>query len=110
MDDKVLLDINTDYLISSFGLTTGTGLARLLNGAISHGRIQRFLASPTRTGKDLWKVVKLYVHQVRAEVGVMIVDDIIAETPHTDENDIIWCKTPGCTTPPRQARSNGARP
>jgi hypothetical protein len=30
MDDKELLDIYTDYLISSFGLTTGTGLSRLL--------------------------------------------------------------------------------
>ncbi len=30
MDDKELLDIYADYLISSFGLTTGTGLSRLL--------------------------------------------------------------------------------
>lgn len=36
MDDKELLDIYTDYLISSFGLTTGTGLSRLLAGEISH--------------------------------------------------------------------------
>ena len=54
MDDKDLLDIYTDYLISSFGLTTQTGLSRLLNGAISHDRIQRFLAKEAKTGKDLW--------------------------------------------------------
>ena len=44
MNDKELLDIYTDYLISSFGLTTQTGLSRLLNGAISHDRVQRFLS------------------------------------------------------------------
>jgi hypothetical protein len=89
MDDKELLDIYTDYLISSFGLTTGTGLSQLLNGAISHDRVQRFLAEPARSGKDLWQVVKPLVRQMQADDGVIIVDDSISEKPHTDENDII---------------------
>jgi hypothetical protein len=89
MDDRELLDIYTDYLISSFGLTTQTGLSRLLNGEISHDRIQRFLAKDPKTGKDLWLTVKPFVRQVQAEDGVIIVDDSIAEKPHTDENDII---------------------
>jgi hypothetical protein len=89
MADKKLLDIYTDYLISSFGATTGTGLSSLLNGAISHDRIQRFLASPPQSGKDLWKVVKPYVRRIQSEAGVLIVDDSIAEKPYTDENDMI---------------------
>lgn len=89
MDDKNLLDIYTDYLISSFGLTTGTGLSQLLDGAISHDRIQRFLASPTKSGKDLWQVVKRYVRQIETDEGVIIVDDSISEKPHTDENAIV---------------------
>jgi hypothetical protein len=89
MDDKELLDIYTDYLISSFGLTTGTGLSRLLEGAISHDRIQRFLASPVKGGAEFWQVVKPYIRQVQQEDGVLIVDDSISEKPHTDENDII---------------------
>lgn len=89
MDDKELLDIYTDYLISSFGLTTGTGLSRLLDGAISHDRIQRFLASPMKTGAEFWQVVKPYIRQIQREDGVLIVDDSISEKPHTDENDII---------------------
>jgi hypothetical protein len=89
MDDKELLDIYTDYLISSFGLTTGTGLSHLLDGALSHDRIQRFLASPMKSGKDLWKVVKPYLRQIQADDGVLIVDDSISEKPHTDENEII---------------------
>lgn len=89
MDDKELLDIYTDYLISSFGLTTGTGLSRLLDGEISHDRIQRFLGSPPRSGKEFWKVVKPFVRQVQSEVGDLIVDDSISEKPFTDENEII---------------------
>lgn len=89
MDDKELLDIYTDYLISSFGLTTGTGLSRLLDGAISHDRMQRFLASPMKTGAEFWQVVKPYIRQIQCADGVLIVDDSISEKPHTDENDII---------------------
>jgi len=89
MNDKELLDIYTDYLISSFGLTTGTGLSRLLDSAISHERIQRFLASPVKGGADLWKVVKAYVRQIEGDDGVLIVDDSISEKPYTDENEII---------------------
>jgi hypothetical protein len=89
MDEKELLDIYTDYLISSFGLTTGTGLSRLLDGAISHDRIQRFLASPMKTGAEFWQVVKPYIRQIQRADGVLIVDDSISEKPHTDENDII---------------------
>lgn len=89
MNENDVLDIYTDYLISSFGLTTATGLSQLLDGAISHDRIQRFLASSPKTGKDLWLVVKPYVRQIQSEDGVIIVDDSISEKPHTDENAII---------------------
>lgn len=89
MNEKELLDIYTDYLISSFGLTTGTGLSRLLDGAISHDRIQRFLSSPVKGGADLWQVVKPYVRQIQSDAGVLIVDDSISEKPYTDENEII---------------------
>ena len=89
MNDKELLDIYTDYLISSFGLTTGTGLSCLLDGAISHDRIQRFLASPMKTGAEFWQIVKPYIRQIQREDGVLIVDDSISEKPHTDENEII---------------------
>jgi len=89
MNDKEVLDIYTDYLISSFGLTTGTGLSGLLDGAISHDRIQRFLAGPVKSGADFWKVVKPYVRQMQNEAGVLIVDDSISEKPYTDENEII---------------------
>src|SRR6266498_1096800 len=88
MDDQ-LLDLYTDYLISSFGLVTATGLATLLGESISHDKITRFLASKPCTSADLWKIVKPFVRQIQQDDGVMIVDDSIAEKPFTDENDII---------------------
>mgnify|MGYP001476658139 CR=1 FL=1 len=39
-----LLDLYSDYLISSFGQTSATGLSRLTDGAVSHDRITRFLS------------------------------------------------------------------
>ena len=89
MTDKELLDIYSDYLISAFGLTTATGLSALLEGQISHDRIQRFLASEQRTSNDLWLIVKPHIRAIQQADGVLIVDDSIAEKPYTDENDII---------------------
>lgn len=89
MNDKEMLDLYSDYLISSFGLVTGTGLANLLDGQISHDRVQRFLAGPRKTSADLWALVKPVLRQVEADDGVLIVDDSISEKPHTDENAII---------------------
>jgi len=36
-----MLDLYTDYLLSSTGPTTATGLLRLLDGALSHDHITR---------------------------------------------------------------------
>ena len=89
MTDNELLDIYSDYLISAFGLTTATGLASLLDGQISHDRIQRFLARETGTSSDLWTIVKPHIRAIQHADGVLIVDDSIAAKPYTDENDII---------------------
>lgn len=86
---KPLLDLYTDYLISSFGPTTATGLARLLDEQVSHDQVTRFLASPEKTSADLWRIVKPLVRQVESDDGVLIVDDSIEEKPYTDENELI---------------------
>jgi len=87
--NKSLLDLYTDYLISSFGATTATGLSRLLDGEISHDSVTRFLAEEINTSANLWRVAKPLVRQIETESGVMIVDDSIEEKPHTDENELI---------------------
>jgi len=84
-----LLDIYSDYLLSSLSLTTATGLSALVNGSVSHDQVSRFLAGEKRTSADWWQIVKPYVRKIESESGVLIIDDSIAEKPYTDENDII---------------------
>jgi DDE superfamily endonuclease len=91
MDDKELLDLYSDYLISAFGQTTGTGMAELLGNQISHDRIQRFLSKREFTSADLGQVVKPHVRALQREDGGLIIDDSLAEKPYTDENEIICC-------------------
>jgi hypothetical protein len=87
--DKQLLDLYTDYLVASFGATTATGLARLMDGTVSHDQITRFLAKRQFTSADLWQVVKPTVRQVQHPDGVLIIDDTIEEKPYTDESELI---------------------
>lgn len=88
MDNK-LLDLYSDYLISSFSYTTATGLSQLTDGAISHDKVTRFLSKREYTAKDLWQTVKPLLRQVETEEGVLILDDTVEEKPYTDENDIV---------------------
>ena len=77
--NKELLDLYTDYLLSSFGQTTATGLFKLMDGAISHDQVSRMLASSRMTSKDWWRKVKPEVRKIEQADGVMIVDDSIEE-------------------------------
>ena len=84
-----LLDLYSDYLISSFGQTSATGLSRLTDGVVSHDQVTRFLSAPKKTGADLWPKVKPLVRQMQSSAGVLIFDDTIEEKPYTDENEIV---------------------
>jgi len=89
MKNEKLLDLYSDYLISSFGQTTATGLSTLLNHEISHDAVQRFLSVEKQTSADLWRIVKPHVRNIESAAGVLIIDDSIAEKPYTDVNDIV---------------------
>ena len=87
--DKPLLDLYADYLISSFGPTTATGLSRLLSSGLSHDKITRFLSERTFTSADLWHLVKPLVRKVQNDNAVLVIDDSIAHKPHTDASALI---------------------
>lgn len=87
--DREILELYTDYLISSFGPTTATGLAALLGGPISHDRISRFLNAEDLTSADLWHLVKPLARQIQSEEAVVIVDDSIEAKPYTDESELV---------------------
>jgi hypothetical protein len=90
-----LLDLYSDYLISSCGAVTATGLSALVERQVSHDHITRFLARPQGTAADLGRIAKPYVRHVQSSDGVLLIDDSSAEKPSTDENDIIcWHSDP----------------
>jgi hypothetical protein len=87
--DKALLDLYSDYLLSSFSLTTATGLSSLLDNAYSHDQITRFLGQPRYDQKEYWQVIKPVVRQVEQADGAILVDDTIEEKPYTDESELV---------------------
>jgi IS4 transposase len=93
MDTKyynhTLLDLYSDYLLSSFGRTTATGLSELLDGEVSHDQVSRFLRTDTLTSADLWRLVKPLVRQVECEEAILIIDDSLIAKPYTDESELI---------------------
>lgn len=87
--NKEYLELYTDYLLSTFGYATATGLSALMDGQVSHDQVTRFLSSEEYTSKDLWREVKTTVRQVEREGAVLIFDDTIQEKPYTDENEVM---------------------
>jgi hypothetical protein len=83
------LDIYTDYLICTNGVTTATGLSAMLEGEISHDRVTRFLSARGYGSKELWGEVKAIVRQIERDDGCLIFDDTIQEKAWTDENEIV---------------------
>jgi len=77
-------------LIAQSHRATAIGLATLLEGALSHDQITRFLNRNEFNSKDLWRHVKPKVRELEQETGgVLIIDDSIEEKPYTDENTIV---------------------
>lgn len=89
MKNPQLLDLYTDYLLSSFSLVTATGLSEVLDKRYSHDQISRFLAKEQFTQKDFWLSVKPLVREVESVDGILIIDDTIEEKPHSTENELI---------------------
>lgn len=87
--EKDLLDLYSDYLLSSFSHVTATGLSRMTGGEVSHDRITRFLASEEMDSRALWRLVKPLARQVEDDDGVLVIDDTIEEKPYTDESKLV---------------------
>ena len=99
MKHPELLDIYSDYLLSSFGLVTSTGLSQLIDNGYRHDQISRFLAQRKFTQKDFWKMVKKLIRKIENDEGVILIDDTIEEKPHSTENTIMcwhWDHSKNC--------------
>ena len=89
MKNPHILDLYSDYLISSFNLTTATGMSEVLDGALSHDQITRFLGQDLLTQKEYWKCIKKVIRRIESSEGVIKIDDTIFGKPHSTENGII---------------------
>lgn len=87
--EKEILDIYSDYIISSFWQITATWLSSMLDWEIKHDKITEFLSKRDFTSKDLWLLVKQEIRKIENENWVLAFDDSIEEKQYTDENEII---------------------
>ena len=72
-------DLYADYLLSTFGAATATGLSAMVEGDVSHDQVTRFLSAQEYTSKDLWQQVKSTIRSIERDDGVLIFDDTIGE-------------------------------
>ena len=86
---KADLALYADYLLSTFGAATATGLSAMLEGDVSHDQITRFLSAQEYTSKHLWQQVKPAVRSIERDDGVLIFDDTIGKKAWTDESDLM---------------------
>ena len=86
---KEITDHYINYLLSSFGQTSSTGLSRVLENKYSHDQITKFLRFNEFTSKDLWMSLKPEIKKGNQEEGVISLDNSILEKKHTKENDLI---------------------
>lgn len=91
------LDLYTDFLLSVVGQATATGLSNMLDGAVSHDEITRFLSSSNWSSKELWLEAKPLVRQYQSQEACLIFDDTIIEKEHTDANALICYHYNPCT-------------
>jgi len=83
------IELYTDYLISNNSYATATGLSSMMDNAVSHDQITRFLSKNEFTSKDLWLQVKPTIRKIESEDGCLIFDDTIQEKKWTDESNIM---------------------
>lgn len=83
------IELYTDYLISSNGKATATGLSAMTDNEVSHDQITRFLSKSEFDSKELWKQVKKTVREIESEDGCLIFDDTVQEKKWTDESNIM---------------------
>jgi hypothetical protein len=57
---KADLDLYTDYLLSTFGAATATGLSAMVEGDVSHDQIMRFLSAQEYASRTAYAQLQLF--------------------------------------------------
>ena len=86
---KQMIDLYTDFLLTSTKQTSTTRLSTILDGVISHDKITRELSSEALNHHDFWKIIKPTLREIQEDNASIALDDFLLEKPHSQENSTI---------------------
>ena len=86
---KPMIDLYTDFLLTSTKQTSATRLSTILDGVVSHDKITRELSSQALNHDDFWKIIKPTIRQVEEDTASIALDDFLLEKPDSQENSTI---------------------
>lgn len=89
MKSPHLMDLYSDYLLSSPTVVSALVLVKVLNDSYSHDSVTRMLSQPELSQHLYWKQVKHLIRHVESDSGVISVDDSIIHKPHSSENELV---------------------
>lgn len=89
MERRDAFEFYVDYLLSSPGTATATGLSAVLDNQLKHDYISDCLGQPVLDSKAFWQQVKPFVRQIEHQEAYLSIDDVIVAKPHSAENEII---------------------
>lgn len=82
-----LLDLYTDFLMTSPGIASALVMSKVLQDTYSHDSITRMLAQDEIEQSLYWKMIKPTIRQVESSEGIISVDDTIENKPYSEENE-----------------------
>ncbi len=89
MKYAAVMDLYTDFLMTSPNIVSAGLLSEVLNKEHSHDRITRMLAQDILDQKAYWRSIKPTVRQIEKAEGIISIDDTIEEKPYSSENEFI---------------------
>jgi len=89
MKKRNLLDLYTDFLMTSPNVASALVMSKMLQDAYSHDSITRMLAQNELDQSIFWKLIKPTIRQIESEDGIISIDDTIENKPYSEENELI---------------------
>ena len=87
--NREMINIYSDFLITTFGQASATNLSKALDNKISHDATTQSLSEKLLTSREYWKLVKPTIRQYESENAFIVIDDFILEKPSSEQNTVI---------------------
>lgn len=84
-----LVDLYTDYLLSSSSQVSCTVLSDVLNNKIKHDSFTRMLDCGLIDSRYLWQIGKPICKKIKSDDAVLILDDSVEAKPHSQTSSLI---------------------